>query len=336
MSPSLRKSKSLKNASNNPYKHMSESLLNDADGVHSDIPQDPQQEQQAFMSFTPKINVVNTDIQRRYTQKKPPPNSDDFMTEFEQHSTKPLVREDSQSSKSIISYDEDQEIEDFSDTARLTVNASSVSGFNQNNARSKSTLRVNRDDDNEEDYRPSRASFQYDRARNSKLYEPAIIDPEIDRKTRRLNRIIHYDKRSAVRRVSRAIRRLSKRVMNVHDNSSDSFLLQPQPAHLPYSRNTTTPVEHVDYDSDTSSSPIIDEVIPMKQSISNSSKSLYTNDITSSNIENTTTTTNSTLYYINPEKKDTKEYIQLKGYSLKLFSPTNPFRALLARILCFK
>lgn len=321
---SIRKQKSTKHASNNPYKQMNESLLNNVDGVTSDIEQhgEQQEQQQAFMSFTPKKNsVINTDIQRRYTQKKQPPNASEFMSEFEQETTKPLTRQDSQNSyMSMVSYDDEPENESFSDTARLTANASSQSGF----TRHKSTLKVINDD--EEDYRPNRASFQSDRKRNSKLYEPAFIDPAIDERNRRLKRIIHYDKKSALKRISRAIRRTSKRVINVHDNNNDSFLPQPQSAKSThqYSRNHTEQ-QVVDYESDTSSSLAINEVIPMNPASTNSSKKSDTKAIPISNV-----------YYLNPQNNDTKEYLYLKGKSLKLFSSTNPIRLFFAKTLCLK
>ncbi|KAG2214396.1 hypothetical protein INT47_000952 [Mucor saturninus] len=245
------------------------------------------------MSFAPKVKVNTSDIQRRYTQKKQPLSMDAFITEFEQErSPTPLIIEDS----SMVSFDDENQ--DFSDTARLTVNASSVSGFHQN--------KVQQDD-------TSRPSSQQHRA--SHVYEPALIDPEVDQRTRKINKFIHFDKRAALKRTSRAIRRLSKRVINVHNNNSDSYI-QPQQQAQPH---TTALPQQNGPDSDTF--PLIHQGIHNKPYHMSKPNHLLAH---------------AASYYINPEKKDTKEYIHLSGYSLKLLSPTNPFRILLADILCWK
>ena len=325
---SIRKIKSMKYASN---KQINERLLDESDPASAAMGTDEQP--QSFMSFTPKVKRASTNVQRRYTQKKQPPNINTFMSEFEQESRPPIptiTREDSiNSSKSLNSYGETEEIEDFSDTARLTANASSMSGFHDNRIH----LNVNQE---EEDYRPHRASFASDR-KKSIAYEPAFIDPKLDERKRRLNRIIHYDKRSALEKFSRVIRRISKRVMNVHDNNSDSISPQPQSAH--YTRamqNSSTTEQAMDPDLDTSSL-VTNESIPMQQSISNKSSTANGSFTPYSVASNTTTSSiKPTLYYINPDHKDTKEYIQLRGNSLKLFSPTNPLRTFLANIICLK
>lgn len=284
--PSIRKTKSVKQ---NAYTQMNENLLNE-----HDVQQDDQDQGSSFMSFTPKAKVNTPDIQRRYTQKKEPLNMDAFITEFEQErSPTPLIIEDS-----LVSLDDDNQ--DFSDTARLTVNASSVSGFQQNKV--------------QQDGYKSRPSSQQHRA--SHVYEPASIDPEVDQRTRRINKLIHFDKKAALRKISRAIRRLSKRVINVHNNNSDS-LIQPEQQAQP---RTTTPPQQQEQDPDTF--PLINQEIPIKSPFL--SKQLNP------------ALSHSTLYYLNPEKKDAKEYIHLSGYSMKLISPTNPFRVYLANILCWK
>lgn len=297
---SVRKSKNNKNVSKRPHKQMNENLLIDTSNDQTDLQDD---EQEAFMSFTPKT----TDIQRRYTQKKPV-RIDDFITKFEQERSPPLP-----TTPPIIIQDSliEDEFDDFSDTARLTVNASSVSGFSRNKQPSD-----------------HRSSVQYQRT--SKLYEPAIIDPEIDQRTRRLNKVIHFDKSAVIRKLSRSIRRVSKRVINVHNNNNDS-ISQPkqQQQHQQQQQQqhrTTVSEQPNDHDSDTSS--FINEVIPL-------SKPISSNNPPPDSPQNTTLS-HSTSYYVNPEQKDTKEYIVLSGDSLKLLSPANPFRMCLANILCWK
>lgn len=286
--PSIKKLKSVKKSL---HRSMNENLL-----AGHDVQTDDQQEQSpSFMSFTPKVKVNTGDIQRRYTQKKQPMSMDAFITEFEQErSPTPLIIEDS----SVISFDDENQ--DFSDTARLTVNASSVSGFNQN--------KVQHDDE-------SRPSSQHQRI--SHVYEPALIDPEVDQRARRINKIIYFDKRAALKRTSRAIRRLSKRVINVHNNNSDS-LIQPQQQSQPHT--TALPQQQNEQDSDTF--PLINQGVH--------NKPYYTSKPQQPSLAQAAS------YYINPEKKDAKEYIHLSGYSLKLLSPTNPVRIFLANMVCWK
>ncbi|GAA5800750.1 hypothetical protein HPULCUR_006186 [Helicostylum pulchrum] len=288
-----------------PYKHMNENLLIDTSNDQTGLQDD---EQEAFMSFTPKT----TDIQRRYTQKKPV-RIDDFITNFEQERSPSLP-----TTPSIIIQDNnnliEDEFDDFSDTARLTVNASSVSGFSRNKQH------------------PSdhRSSIQYQRT--SKLYEPAIIDPEIDQRTRRLNKVIHFDKSAVIRKLSRSIRRVSKRVINVHNNNSDSISQPKQQQNIQQQQHRTTVSEQPnDHDSDTSS--FINEVIPLSKPISSNNPPPPPPPPDS---PQNTTLLHSTSYYVNPEQKDTKEYIVLSGDSLKLLSPANPFRMCLANMLCWK
>lgn len=273
---------------------MNENLLNE-----HDVQQDDQEQGSSFMSFTPKVKVNTSDIQRRYTQKKQPLSMDAFITEFEQErSPTPLIIEDS-----MISFDDENQ--DFSDTARLTVNASPMSGFHRNKVQ-------------QDDYKP-KPSFQQQRASN--VYEPALIDPEVDQRTRRINKVIHFDKKAALKRTSRAIRRLSKRVINVHNNNSDSLIQPTQQQQAQPHRTTILQQQNVQgHDSDTL--PLINQDIPMKQTFLSAPSN--------------PTLSHSTSYYINPEQKDTKEFIQLSGYSLKLLSPTNPLRMFLASILCWK
>jgi hypothetical protein len=355
-----------KHASNNPYKQMNEnSLLNE----HvSKTDQDQQDDQQDFMSFAPKQkHTSHIDIpQRRYTQRKPPPNMNDFITEFEQEKSPETDLPKLERSNSIvvlanniedddhvdmISFGDEENNQDFSDTARLTVNASSQSGFYQN--RVKPVV----EEEEEEIYKPRHSNQLKQQQRHSRLYEPAQIDPEIDQRTRKLNKIIHFDKREALRQLSKTIRKLSKRVINLHDNNNDSSNNNPQPQqHQPtdqqqqaQSLNIQNTVTENDIESDTSSL-IINEAIPMKQTFSNNSTKLLINDIDTTHIINkstpaasilptTTATPNSaatTTHYVNPEKNDTREQVLLSGYSLKLLSPTNLLRRFLANILCWK
>lgn len=336
---------------------MNEGLLTEhVNNEESHSPSTPKDDQ-AFMSFSTKHTSVQPSdkIQRRYTQKKPPPNINDFINEFEQgksvDSTPVIKRSNSiqilpNNKDDMISFDNNLEIQqqeeeeeegeeqDFSDTARLTVNASTQSGFYQNRPRYQQ-------DEEEEIYKPRQQP-----KRKSKLYEPALIDPEIDQRTRKLNKLIHFDKDQITQQFSRTIRKLSKRVINLHDNNNVSSS-QPQQQlekvdqdGVAQSHNKTI---QNDIESDTYSSLVINEAIPMKQTYSNKDTTYpYTTTASSSRIPPSIIATmhsnedNHTPFYINPEKKDIKEYVHLHGYSLKILSPTNPLRKLLTKLLCFK
>lgn len=318
-----------------------------------------------FMSFSPKPNV---DVSRRYTQKRQPPSMAEFMTEFEQERRPSfVVRPPSVSSDhSVISNAEEDsmasydDIEEFSDTARLTVNASDMNGFHSNQGSNSNrdqerhavAMQPNDDLDPQQIYNTnvnsSRISFQQGRPM-SRIYEPALIDPEVDQRNRRLHKLLHVDRRAFAKNVSRAIRRLSKRVVNVHNNYNpdNSTTAQPQQPHPQDPRPQQSPLtpsadqeqhalmsKKARYNEDggeSDSSSDINEVIPMTRTSSNNLKpTTHTTTMSPSPLHSGSSSSSSI------HQKDTKHTIQLAGNSLRLLSPTNPFRLFFARILYYK
>lgn len=293
-----------------------------------------------FISFSPK---TNPDLNRRYTQKKPPPTVTEFMTEFEQERrhippTSPVVERNDL----ILSEDSDDEHEDFSDTARLTLNASNMSGFANKSGSSNDHLRPptvfeDNDDNPRHSYdtsNHSRVSFQQGRP-NSRVYEPAYIAPEVDQRKRRLNKIKNIEPSIYTRAMSRAIRRVSKRVVNVHNSNTNIDTFPPQ--HQPHqntpqvdnneqhslinrSNNHDSPDENYD---DSSSS--IEDVVLMARTSSNQPL----------NTSNHVLPAHTSTPYTNPIN-DKKQVIELTGKTLKIFSPTNRLRLFFARFLCWK
>lgn len=342
--------------SKNPYKQMNDS--EDHNQQNENEEGSPSSPASPFMSFSPKPNV---DVSRRYTQKRQPPTMAEFMTEFEQERRPSFtVKSPSVSSNhSIISDAEEdsmasyEDIEEFSDTARLTINASDMNGFDGNQGSSSNrdqnrlsvTMETSDDLDSQQIFNTnvnsSRISFQQGRP-ISRVYEPALINPEVDQRNRKLNKILHFDKRACARNISRAIRRLSKRIVNVHNNyNPDDLTAQPQQSHLPHQNQQQSPLADQEHhglmnkrarhnedggESDTSS--VINETIPMTRTSSN--------NINPSNKPILNTTASSASHGSSINQKDTKHNIQLAGNSLRLLSPTNPFRLFFARIMYYK
>ncbi|CEP08594.1 hypothetical protein [Parasitella parasitica] len=308
-----------------------------------------------FMSFSPKQNV---DVSRRYTQKRQPPTMAEFMTEFEQEMRPPFtVKPPSiKSSNSILSNADEvsmasyEDIENFSDTARLTINASDMDGFQGNQGSGSSrdqnrlSVAVDDDPDSQQIYNTSinssRISFQQGRP-ISRMYEPAPIDPKVDQRNRILEKLFYFDKKACARRASRAIRRLSKRVVNVHnDYNPDTLAAQPQhppqPQRPNQQQNTLIDQEQNTFmhkksrqnedDSDSDASSDVNEVIPMTRTSSNSKAPILNTKSSSF-----TSQSGSSIH-----QKDTKHNIQLVGNSLRLLSPTNPLRLFFASILYCK
>lgn len=333
-------SKKQRSSSSSPSKQMND----------NELFQDPQTKDlgrrsssSPFMSFTPK---ANPDLSRRYTQKKPPPPTiTEFMTEFEQETRHiptppPIVLERTDSITSQESVASDDENQDFSDTARLTLNASSMGGFDSNKTGSSNSdhhLGPPTVFDNHHLYNAtgnsSRLSFQQSRP-SSRIYHPAYIGPEEDQRKRRLDKIKNIDPKIYIRAMSRAIRRVSKRVVNVHNSNTNIGSLSLQPHHQPAEQNAprTDNSERLSLmnksksydgeDSDTSSSP--EEGALMTRTSSN--HLVDTSDqLLPSNA--------STSY---TDSQDKKQFIELSGRSLKIFSSTSPFRLFFARILCWK
>lgn len=316
-----------------------------------------------FMSFSPKPDV---DVSRRFTQKRQPPSMAEFMTEFEQERRPSfVVRPPSVSSNHSVTSDIDQDsmasyddIEEFSDTARLTVNASDMNGFHSNQGgnsnrdqeRHTVALQLNDDLDSQQIYNTnvnsSRISFQQGRPM-SRIYEPALIDPEVDQRNRKLHKLLHVDRRAFAKDVSRAIRRLSKRVVNVHNNyNPENSTAQPQQPHPHDPRPQQSPLtpstdqeqhtlmnKKARYNGDgdeSDSSSDINEAIPMTRTSSNDLKPSTNTTTPTSPLHSSNSSSN------NIHQKDTKHNIQLAGNSLRLLSPTNPLRLFFAKILYYK
>lgn len=351
--------------SNNPYKQMNNDEDPNQQNEHGEASSSSPSSASPFMSFSPKPNV---DVSRRYTQKRQPPSMAEFMTEFEQERRPSfVVRPPSISSNPSHAEEEEQDsmasyedIEEFSDTARLTVNASDMNGFhsnqgsNSNRDQERHAVPTRPDDDLDPqqiyntNVNSSRISFQQGRPM-SRIYEPALIDPEVDQRNRKLHKLLHVDRRAFAKNVSRAIQRLSKRVVNVHndynpENSSGSTTTtaQPQQPHpqdpRPQQSPMTTPSidqeqhalmnKKTRYNEDggeSDSSLDINEVIPMTRTSSNNLKPTTHTTMSPSTLHSGSS---SSIH-----QKDTRHTIQLAGNSLRILSPTNPFRLFFARIL---
>ncbi|KAI7905468.1 Ion transport protein-domain-containing protein [Cokeromyces recurvatus] len=304
----------------------------------------------SFMTFAPKSSVS---INRRYTQKKQPPNVTEFMTEFEQErrSSPPRspIEEDDDSITNVKSnmmlYDDAQ---DFSDTARLTINASSISGFyNQEESSNSQHYTIDKPTTNQNKFNPihtkehnARISFQHGRP-VSKMYEPAYIDPELEQKSsrRKMSQFIYFDKKVYIESISKTIRQVSRRVVNVHNiHENHDFSLQiyrkdlinKNSEQLSLMKNVTAQHNEEDgNESDTSSH--VNEIIPM--TLTSSNIHCNTTSISQQNITAASTTTDYTNIAFQQENK---RFTKLSGKSLKLFSPTNSFRLLFAKILFWK
>jgi hypothetical protein len=191
---------------------------------------------------------------------------------------------------------------DFSDTARLTENVSAPSGFENYN----------------QEHRHSQPNLP-------QPFEPAPISPKVDQRNRRLSNIAQFGRKDSVRIVSKAIRRMSRRVVNVQNN--DNFANQPP--HLPLRLGHPDMDEHVDqtkkhgYASTENDS--IDEAIPMTPTTSKAD-----NNVPNSSRHNNIPTDNINSIH----SKDHK--IQLAGNSLRYLSPNNPLRRAIAKLLCWR
>jgi hypothetical protein len=316
-------------SSSSPSKPMNENELFQQDDLGNRSSSSP------FMSFTPK---TNPDLSRRYTQKKPPPTATEFMTEFEQERRhipppeSPVLDQNDEISEDSIASDDDNQ--DFSDTARLTLNASTMTGFESNKVGSSSDhLRPILDEErlSYDANNASRVSFQQGRP-SSRIYQPAYIDPEEDQRKRKLDKIKDIDPKVYTGAISRAIRRVSRRVVNVHNSSTNIDSPAPQLHHQSQQNasrtderlslmNKSKTYDETTEDSDTSS--ITEDVVPTTSTASNHL----------GETSNQALPTNTSIPYAD---KDKKKFIQLSGRSLKIFPPTSPIRLFFARILCWK
>ncbi|KAI9485974.1 MAG: Ion transport protein-domain-containing protein [Benjaminiella poitrasii] len=316
--------------SNNPYKQLKRN-----DSKSDQNVQDDQDEElsASFMSFAPKSALT---INRRYTQKKQPPTMTEFITEFEQERRpSPPVEEHNgsiTSAESEILYDDNQ---DFSDTAHLTVNASPVTGYQEESSRRRHLTDV--EEDSQEESSNTRASFQQKRPVSNRFYEPAYIDPEVDQKHRK--KIIYFDTKACINTVLKSIKRISRRVVNIHNVHENDDLIfeihrqQQETNQHPNSQNNeqlsliNKITQHEEEDGNKSeTSSYINEIIPMTPTTSSKSLSSSQQNTQSSYHTNTTSL----------QQQSSKTFINLSGKSLKLFSPTNSFRLFFAKILCWK
>lgn len=189
----------------------------------------------------------NTRLSRRYTQRKPLPSVTEFMTEFEQE------RRPSPPPTPLPQEEEEITFEDevFSDTARLTVNASSVSGF-------KHPLDVS----------PELPA----------IYKPASVDPEIDRK--KINRLIQYDRHKFFRDLVKAVRGVAERVVNLHQYAVDHKAVIDENKELQERRQEQWQ-KYSEEDQESDASSVVDENIPMKRTATISNPDQVKDDSTS-------------------------------------------------------
>lgn len=302
----------------------------------AEILQDQQASNSAspFMSFTPK---ANNELNRKFTQKKQMPTMAEFMTEFEQERrpSPPIVHIDTSpvtikrpasilSLESITSYDDDDN-QIFSDTARLTLNASNMNGFHSNE-----------DQFYESTINNTRVSFQQTRP-ISRLYEPAPIDPIQDKRDRERKKLLEFNTKIYVKKLLKSVRSVSRRVVDIHNKDNrirafdkDQKKLKVQQPQQDNQRQQQQQEDDADDYSDTANSIIEEEIIPMTRTSSNNH--LLSPEPTTPNtpLPNYTTAQPSIKPVIE------KLPIQLYGKSLKLFTPSNPFRLFLANILYWK
>ena len=290
-----------------------------------------------FMSFTPK---TLPDLNRRQTQKRNPPSMIEFMTEFEQERRVsppssplpipvPLERYESQFTvDSRPSFDDN---EDFSDTAGLTANASAMPGRRSNSPDNNSFLQPDAAIDNmynsntlfSTNVASSRLSFQS--RPGSRLYEPAHIDARLDQKHRKIASFFTFDKQALFHAFSRSLRQSSRRVVDIHNLNSDTFLdiqlAESRPNQTIENEQTTLLGKKAQYTKDATGRSDVTEAIPLTRTFSNSSARNTASSIPP-----------------NPKTqiKETKHIIELNGNSLRMLSPSHPLRLFFAKILCWK
>ncbi|OBZ90459.1 Calcium-channel protein cch1 [Choanephora cucurbitarum] len=314
-------------------------LFDDGDLGNSSSQRDDLEEGSStpFMSFTPK---TLPDLNRRQTQKRNPPSMIEFMTEFEQERRVsppssplpipvPLERYESQFTvDSRPSFDDN---EDFSDTAGLTANASAMPGRRSNSPDNNSLLQPDAAIDNmynsntlfSTNVASSRLSFQS--RPGSRLYEPAHIDARLDQKHRKIASFFTFDKQALFHAFSRSLRQSSRRVVDIHNLNSDTFLdiqlAESRPNQTIENEQTTLLGKKAQYTKDATGRSDVTEAIPLTRTFSNSSARNTASSIPP-----------------NPKTqiKETKHIIELNGNSLRMLSPSHPLRLFFAKILCWK
>jgi hypothetical protein len=300
---SLRNKKSVRlkhNSSNNPYNHL----------IDNEEPNTTLLDQQ---DEERPVKRTSTKLSRRYTQKKPPSMAE-FMTEFEQERRPsppptPALPTISAEEASMISFDES---ENFSDTARLTMNASAMSGFGSVNLPTS----------------PS-PSPPVPLPTSPKLYQPASIDPEIDRK--KVHKLLAYDRKAFIQDTLNTIRSVAGRVVNLHqkrfDPNASSETDQNRQQQLQERRQEKIQRQTTrEDDQDSDSSSVVDESIPMTSTASDYSVKTHQ----ASAVSHTMPASNSIVI---PSSPDTS---RLYGYSFNVFSPQNSLRVFLYKMFCWK
>ncbi|KAG1470308.1 hypothetical protein G6F56_002758 [Rhizopus delemar] len=214
-------------------KHLSTANLNDNEASSASLV-DPQDEEET------SIKRTNTKLSRRYTQKKKTPSMMEFMTEFEQERRPsppptpglPTMDVPEEEEEETVSFDEP---ENFSDTARLTMHASAVSGYGD----------------------------------SPRLYKPASIDPELDRQKQH-RYLTRDDIRMGLNVIMDTLRGVAKRVVNLNQQRFDPTARpeteQNRRDELEERRRERKRPEE-DQDSDSSSA--IDESIPATSNVIN-------------------------------------------------------------------
>ncbi|KAG1501400.1 hypothetical protein G6F47_004900 [Rhizopus delemar] len=238
----------------------------------------------------------------------------EFMTEFEQERRPsppptPALPTISAEEASMISFDEP---ENFSDTARLTMNASAMSGFGSVNLSTS----------------PS-PSPSVPLPTSPKLYQPASIDPEIDRK--KVHKLLTYDRKAFIRDTLNTVRSVAGRVVNLHqkriDPNASSETDQNRQQQLQERRQEKIQRQTTrEDDQDSDSSSVVDESIPMTSTASD-----YSIKTDQASTVSHTTPTNSSIMI--PSSPDTS---RLYGYSFNVFSPQNSLRVFLYKMFCWK